>query len=224
LIDVLLTQEKFKEAEPVAKECIAIRERDFPDSYKTFNAKRMLGKALLGQQKYAEAELFLHAASDGFKRHEKEVPTVWFKELNLSLVKLYKATGQEDKAAEWKNELTQWYRKEASRLRAAALADAGDTQALNDAAWFLATCTEPTVRDGRAAVEYAEKAAAATNRKDIGILDTLAAAYAEAGEFTKAINTQRETMELVHDESSKSDFAIRLKLYESNTPYRDNAL
>ena len=46
---------------------------------------------------------------------------------------------------------------------------------------------------------YAEKAVAATNRKDHAILDTLAAAYAEAGQFTNAISTQKEAIGLVQD-------------------------
>jgi hypothetical protein len=62
---------------------------------------------------------------------------------------------------------------------------------------------------------------AATNRKAPYNLDTLAAAYAEAGEFTKAVSVQKEAIALLRDEKEKKDFASRLKLYESKTPYRD---
>ena len=41
-----------------------------------------------------------------------------------------------------------------------------------------------------------------------------------AGDFAKAIATQNEAMGLLKDEAAKKDFATRLKLYESNTPFR----
>jgi len=49
----------------------------------------------------------------------------------------------------------------------------------------------------------------------------LAAAYAEAGEFAKAISVQKEAITLAQPEALKQDLATRLKLYESNTPYRE---
>jgi predicted DNA-binding WGR domain protein len=70
-------------------------------------------------------------------------------------------------------------------------------------------------------VTFAQKAVAATDRKDPKILDTLAAAYAEVGEFAKAADVQTEAMNRVHDEKEKSGYASRLKLYQSNTPYRE---
>ena len=59
-----------------------------------------------------------------------------------------------------------------------------------------------------------------TDRKEPNYLDTLAAAYAEAGQFETAVAVQREAILLLRDEKQKQDFASRLKLYESNTPYR----
>jgi hypothetical protein len=70
-------------------------------------------------------------------------------------------------------------------------------------------------------VNFAQKAVAKTERKDPAILDTLAAAYAEAGDFPKAASTQREAIALCQEDKRKSDFTARLKLYESNTPSRE---
>jgi predicted Zn-dependent protease len=70
-------------------------------------------------------------------------------------------------------------------------------------------------------VGFAERAVAKTERKDPGILDTLAAAYAEAGDFAKAEHAQREAIDLSQDERSRSDFTTRLKLYQSKTPSRE---
>jgi serine/threonine protein kinase/Flp pilus assembly protein TadD len=100
-------------------------------------------------------------------------------------------------------------------------ANTGDVEAMNNLAWYLATSRHPAMRDGASAVRFAEQAVAKTERKDWSLVDTLAAAYAEAGEFAKAAGVQREAISLCRDEQIKSDLAARLKLYESNTPFRE---
>jgi hypothetical protein len=69
---------------------------------------------------------------------------------------------------------------------------------------------------------YAEKSVAATNRKIPWNLGTLAAAYAEVGQFEKAVSTQQEAIALLQTEEEKNDFRSRLKLYEAKAPYRSN--
>ena len=108
--------------------------------------------------------------------------------------------------------------EEARNLRISA-ASTRDPQVLNDVAWTLATSQNAKMRDGSNAVMYAEKTVNATARKNAAYLDTLAAAYAEVGNFTNAIAVQSEAMALLKDEKNKADFATRLKLYEANTPY-----
>jgi tetratricopeptide (TPR) repeat protein len=103
-------------------------------------------------------------------------------------------------------------------------AENGDVSTMNELAWLLATCPDKDVRDGSKAVDYAQKACASTKRKLPNFLDTLAAAYAEAGQFEKAVATQQEAMGLLHSDQVKKDFATRLKLYQSNTPYRERAI
>lgn len=98
--------------------------------------------------------------------------------------------------------------------------DSGNTYALNGAAWLLATCPDSTVRDGQAAVSYAEKAVAATSRTNANYLDTLAAAYAEAGAFTNAITAQKEAIALNKVPAYTEGMKARLNLYQTNTPYR----
>lgn len=92
---------------------------------------------------------------------------------------------------------------------------------MNGLAWLQATSTDPALRDGASAVRFAEKAVAKTERKDWMLIDTLAAAYAEAGEFAKAVSAQHEAIGLCQDEKIKQDLTARLKLYESTTPYRE---
>ena len=100
-------------------------------------------------------------------------------------------------------------------------AEYGYARASNAFAWLSATCDDPAIRDGTAAVSHAEKAVAATYRKNALYLDTLAAALAEAGQFEKAVAVQKEAMALLKDDRTRQEFAFRLKLYESNTPYRE---
>jgi WD40 repeat protein/tetratricopeptide (TPR) repeat protein len=97
-----------------------------------------------------------------------------------------------------------------------------DAQTLNGLAWLLATGPDPKLRDGSNAVAYAERSVSATGRTNVSYLDTLAAAYAETGQFAKAISVQQEAIALSQSEPEKKDLASRLKLYENKSPYRDH--
>jgi eukaryotic-like serine/threonine-protein kinase len=107
----LLVQGKFAEAEPVARECLALREKQVPDNWRTFNARSMLGGSLLGQKKYAEAEPLLLAGYEGMKQREDKIPVagkVRLKETMQRLVQLYETTNRPDQAAEWKQKLAEF--------------------------------------------------------------------------------------------------------------------
>jgi tetratricopeptide (TPR) repeat protein len=108
-------------------------------------------------------------------------------------------------------EAMKWYRK---------AAEGGAANALNNLAWMLATSENSAVRDGSNAVVFAEEAATATKRKSPLALGTLAAAYAEAGEFERAVSTEQEAMALLETETEKNDYRTRLKLFELHLPYR----
>ena len=104
----LLEQKKWTEAEPLLRECLAIREKTQPDVWSTFNTKSLLGGALLGQKKYAEAEPLLLAGYEGMKQREKTIPEqgkIRLPEAVERLVQLYEATGKKDEAAKWRKEL-----------------------------------------------------------------------------------------------------------------------
>jgi tetratricopeptide (TPR) repeat protein len=100
-------------------------------------------------------------------------------------------------------------------------AEAGLPSVQNGFAWMLATSTNASLRNGPLAVTFAEKAVTATRRRYASFLDTLAAAYAEAGEFEKAVAIQNEAITLLKDAASKQDYTSRLRLYEAKTPYRE---
>jgi tetratricopeptide (TPR) repeat protein len=92
---------------------------------------------------------------------------------------------------------------------------------------MLATAPEADLRDGSKALELAQKALKATGDQDPNTLDTLAAAYAETGDFPMALETARKALQLAQ-QAGKSDLAESLKkeilLYESGKPLRDTAV
>ncbi|MFK7852113.1 MAG: FG-GAP-like repeat-containing protein [Akkermansiaceae bacterium] len=91
--------------------------------------------------------------------------------------------------------------------------------ALNNLAWIRATHPDEKMRDGARAVELAERCCELTGYKLNGTLDTLAAAYAEAGRFSEAIRWQTKAIELAGD-ANANELREQLKLYEAGKPFR----
>jgi tetratricopeptide (TPR) repeat protein len=94
-------------------------------------------------------------------------------------------------------------------------------EALNALAWLRATCPRDELRDGKQAVELATKACESTGWKNWSMLDTLAAACAEAGNFEAAVKWQGKALESV-DDKEKPGFQARLAIYEAGMPYRES--
>jgi len=63
-----------------------------------------------------------------------------------------------------------------------------------DLSRLLATCSDEKLRDGKRAVELATKANELTAGKDASVLDALAAAHAEIGDFDKAVEYQKQSL------------------------------
>ena len=103
-----LDNRAFAIAEPLLRECLAVREKALPDDWKTFNTKSLLGRALSGQKKLAEAEPLLIDGYNGLKHREKAIPPeVKFFLINAAehLAQHYEAKGNPDEAAKWRREL-----------------------------------------------------------------------------------------------------------------------
>jgi tetratricopeptide (TPR) repeat protein len=87
---------------------------------------------------------------------------------------------------------------------------------------LLATCPDDKARDGKRAVDYATTACEQTGWKDPSCLDTLAAAYAEAGQFEEAVRYQTRALD---DPTLKGDLRAaasrRLELYQQKRPFRE---
>ncbi|MCY2925442.1 MAG: tetratricopeptide repeat protein, partial [Planctomycetota bacterium] len=98
--------------------------------------------------------------------------------------------------------------------------------ALNNLAWLLATQNDPSLRNGPEAVRLAERACQLTGRKQGALLDTLAAAYAQAGQFPDAIAAAQEALALVqaaNQPASAADIQSRLSGYRAGHAFRDRA-
>jgi tetratricopeptide (TPR) repeat protein len=86
-------------------------------------------------------------------------------------------------------------------------------------AWLLATCPDAKIRDGKKAVADAKHACELTGWKDALLLNTYAAAQAEAGDFDAAVRWQARAIELAPKENLP-DYRQRLELYRMGKPYR----
>jgi tetratricopeptide (TPR) repeat protein len=166
------------------------------------DARLNLGSLLLQRGRTAEAITNLETA-----RRLQPNDAVTHVTLGLALMK----NGQPGEAA-------------AELNRALQLAP-DEVSALNSLAWLLATAGVDSVRDGKRAVQLAERANALTGDNNPAILHTLAAAYAEAGRFDEAMQTARRAMKLASRADNNAVYnAIRdeLPLYELGLPYHQS--
>ncbi len=113
-------------------------------------------------------------------------------------------------------------RPAAASFRRALELNPGLAGAANNLAWLLATASDPAVRDGEEALRLARSAAEMTDHTDPGVLDTLAAAYAEQGRFEDAVRTAKQALEQVGPGPSPlgREIRMRLALFESGRPFR----
>ena len=111
--------------------------------------------------------------------------------------------------------------KAVDELRTAATLKPNESL-IRNLAWILATHPSSDIRNGREAVEWAEKAASSASVKDAGLLDVVAAAYAEAGRFDQAIVNAQEALRIAKAaQNTNMVIAIeeRFRLYEMRKPF-----
>ena len=126
-----------------------------------------------------------------------------FSQLQLGFLKL--RAGDHTAAARW----------------LAMAAESSNPRAKNDYAWLLATADDDSIRDGERALQFATEA---VEQQPIAqYVDTLAAAYAELGDFEQAVSEQERALSLVPDEQEelRNDLLRRLNAYRDARPWRE---
>jgi len=94
--------------------------------------------------------------------------------------------------------------------------------AQNNLAWLLATCPQASLRNGSKAVELARQANALTGGENPVILHTLAAALAEAGQFSEAVETAQHALRLAGAQSNTAlagQLQLEMKLFQAGMPF-----
>ena len=165
---------------------------------------------LLAQGKRAEAENILKDELSLARQFPGE-PDI---SIGGTLFKLAEMLRTDNKT----NEAAGYYR-EGFTFATNAPATTNNAVWMNDTAWDLATADKPSPEDAALVVYLAQTAVLATHRKEPNYLDTLAAAYAAAGQFTNAVVIEEECLPLLQTDDQRADFSSRLKLYQANTPY-----
>jgi tetratricopeptide (TPR) repeat protein len=113
------------------------------------------------------------------------------------------------------------YRAAASDLSKATQLSPNDKVTFNRLAWFKATCPEASFRNGQEAVRAATKACEQTKWKEPTTIDTLAAAYAETGDFGQALKYETLALKLHQpDPKVRTHLQQHLKLFQNHKPYR----
>ena len=106
-----------------------------------------------------------------------------------------------------------------AEFREAVRTQPQSVSALTGLASLLATTADPAVRRPAEAVSLAEKATTLTSRQDASTLDVLAAAYAAAGDFERAISVAGEALGLNPPPALAAGIRAREQLYRQRTAY-----
>jgi tetratricopeptide (TPR) repeat protein len=99
--------------------------------------------------------------------------------------------------------------------------------AASNLAWVLATCPENSIRDGAHAVELAEKAMRLSGSKIPMVFRVLAAAYAENGRYSDAIDTAQRGADLANRADNPAlafELESNIALYQAGKPLRDPSI
>jgi tetratricopeptide (TPR) repeat protein len=115
----------------------------------------------------------------------------------------------------WMYEQSKQWTKAVKAYELACEINIKNITASNNLAWVLATAPDKSIRDGKRAVRFAKRAMQMAPTHP-AIADTMAAAYAEAGDFANAIKFQHKVIKTSPTQENRD----RLKLYEQSKPYR----
>jgi tetratricopeptide (TPR) repeat protein len=120
-----------------------------------------------------------------------------------------------------------FFREAATHYEIALRSEPDSALPLNNLAWLLSAGPDDSLRNGARAVELALRLNRVSNRSNPFFIRTLAAAYAEAGQFENAVETGQSASELAHVQGQHG-LAIQIQeetdLYRQHMPFRDQTL
>ena len=180
----------------------------------------ILGDVLVEQGQYQRAESLYEEVLADARRVLPEGNMI-LRNTMPRMRRLYAVWERADKLQDWCSQELQWL---------AQANDGGDSSMaaiLNDLAWLQATYPSAAIRDGAKAIENARKACELSGWNRATFIDTLAAAYAEAGDFVAAVREEEKAIELVTRRGGTSvptGFVRRLSLYKSGRAFRESVL
>jgi tetratricopeptide (TPR) repeat protein len=190
-----LQKGEYAQAVPHLEKAVALK----PDSAQLHDS---LGLALLWQKRPDEA--IAH-----FRKATALAPGLVSAHENLGNV-LHYVKGKTPEA------LAQWH--EVLRL------DPNHLPALAQTAWVLATSPDASVRNGTEALVLAQRAVRLSGGRELSALDSLAAAYAELGRFSAAVETADRALALAGQQNNRElaeALRARVALYQAKAPFRE---
>ena len=116
------------------------------------------------------------------------------------------------------------FRRAIQEYEQAIALDPRSISAHNNLAWILATCADANLRDGAKAVALGSRADKLAQGQNAIVLHTLAAAYAQAGDFPAAVATAQRALSLAtahRDTALEAASRREIELYQSGSTYRE---
>jgi tetratricopeptide (TPR) repeat protein len=184
---VFLEQRRYVEAEALLRQALETECNILGDEHpETMRAMNALALVLERQEQYAEAEE-LHRRT---WEVDERILGPDHPRTQLAMNSLLRVLRTQGKVAETRPLVA----RRINRLKRLAQRPDAGAPALRNCALELLTCEPADLRDPRAALPFAERAAALDGRQDPDILDTLALAYELNGDLDRAIETQRDAI------------------------------
>jgi tetratricopeptide (TPR) repeat protein len=107
------------------------------------------------------------------------------------------------------------------------LVEPDNGNAMSNLAWVFATSPDQSIRHGARAVQLAEQAVRLSGGRIAILFRTLAAAYAENGQFSDAIQTAERGIQLANSQGNAglaNELQANIALYQQQQPLRDHSL
>ena len=119
------------------------------------------------------------------------------------------------------------YESAAADYRTAVRNDSQSVAAFRCVAWMMATCEDQRYRDPKRSIQFAKKAIEINGGEDFRLLDTLAAAHANAGRFNDAVAEQQRAIKMAAGQATGREMhnlKQRLQQYSQQAPYRTEVI